>query len=407
MKKNLLFTVLGLGLLFISCSEEEGKEDENPVVEMEQSPSLPETLFNYADLNLPEHYTTNSFPVQFPFQHASIEMDNTPLDNPVTNEGATLGRVLFYDMQLSANGTIACASCHKAEHGFADPEVLSVGFEGGLTRRHSMGLTNARFYSSGRFFWDERAASLEDQVLEPFQDPTEMGLSLETLVNKVEEQTFYAPLFEEAFGDPSINSDRISKALAQFIRSMVSTTSKYDMARSEVDDPIDDFPSFTAQENMGKRLFYLPRMLENGLRANCAGCHVSESFVGPMRPNGPQTSNATNNGLDAVSIDDLGVYETSGNLNDIGNFKVPSLRNVGIRPPYMHDGRFSSLEEVVEHYSSGVQNHENLRPPLAGPNGEAVQFNFTQEEQEALVAFLHTLTDYEMLEDEKYSNPFH
>jgi len=187
---------------------------------------------------------------------------------------------------------------------------------------------------------------------------------------------------------------------------MVSTTSKYDQARSEVQSPMIDFPGFTVEENLGKRLFYLPRELSNGVNGNCVGCHQTEAFVGP-RPNfpGPLTTFATSNGLDATSISDLGVGESTGNPNDNGKFKVPSLKNIAIRPPYMHDGRFANLEEVIDHYSSGIQNHENLITPLVNQNGEVGQFDFTQEEKDALIAFLNTLTDNQMLTDEKYSNP--
>ncbi|SHH21194.1 cytochrome-c peroxidase [Ferrimonas marina] len=381
-------------------------DDTDPESPQGQVPTLPEQPYNYANIELPEHYTSNSFNDQALFQHAAIDQDNTPDDNPITDHGATLGRVLFYDIKLSANGTISCASCHQAEHGFSDPEVLSRGFDDELTRRHSMGLTNARFYDSGKFFWDERADTLEEQVLMPFQDPVEMGLTLDELEQIVAEQTYYPALFANAFGDETINSDRIARALAQFVRSMVSTTAKYDIARAEVESATDNFPGFTDQENQGKRLFLQPITLANGDRANCAGCHVSEAFIGPV-PNAVRGSTtATNNGLDADSTDDLGVYETTGNPNDIGKFKVPSLRNIGARPPYMHDGRFATLEEVIEHYSSGIQPHPNLMAPLITSDGEPARFDFTQEEKDALVAFLHTLTDETMLADEKYSDPF-
>ncbi|MGB0777960.1 MAG: cytochrome-c peroxidase [Flavobacteriaceae bacterium] len=384
-------------ILFISCSDQP-EDNYIPVGDL-SGLNLPETPYNYADIELPDHLLNNSFPNNLPFQQAAINQDNSPADNQTTDAGATLGRVLFFDKKLSANSSISCASCHQPEHGFSDPEILSVGFEGGLTRRHSMGLANARFYANGRFFWDERALSLEDQVLMPFQDEVEMGLSLDQLVDIVNQQEYYPILFYEAFGDENINSDRISKALAQFVRSMVSTTSKYDFARNEVDNPMQDFPGFTAEENLGKRLFYGPIVNDNGDRVNCAGCHVSEAFLVPA-------PGALTNGLDAQSTDDLGIFESSGNPNDIGEFKSPSLKNIGIRPPYMHDGRFASLEEVIEFYNSGIQNHQNLRPPLRNPNGQAIVLNLDQEEKDALVAFLHTLTDYEMMEDPKFSDPF-
>ncbi|APG65633.1 cytochrome-c peroxidase [Tenacibaculum todarodis] len=405
MKTRKVILLASIISLFFSCDKDEEKYvliEENPLLEL----NLPETYFNYANILLPDHYTIDEFPSQFNFP-AVTELDNTPANNPITNAGATLGRVLFYDTKLSGNGTVSCASCHKAEQGFSDPNVLSIGFEGEETRRHSMGIVNARYNAGGKFFWDERAETLEEQVLMPFQDEVEMGLTLQELVSITSNQTYYPILFQDAFGDPTITSDRISKALSQFVRSLVSVTSKYDLAREDVDSPITDFPSFTNQENNGKRLFYLPRQLTNGVSGNCVGCHQTEAFIGPSLTNlGPLTTFTTTNGLDATSTTDLGVNETTGNPNDIGKFKIPSLKNIAIRPPYMHDGRFATLEEVVEHYSSGIQNHQNLISPLVNSNGEVGQFNFTQQEKDALVAFLKTLTDNQMLSDEKYSNPF-
>lgn len=404
--KYLHYTLFAIiTLIFSSCNKDDGEYipiEENPLAEL----NLPDNYFNYANIQLPSYYITDEFPAQFQFQDI-IDLDNTPNDNQITDAGATLGRVLFYDKKLSANGTVSCASCHQAEKGFSDPNVLSEGFEGGLTRRHSMGLANARFYAGGKFFWDERAETLEDQVLMPFQDEIEMGLTLSQLVQIVNDQAYYPTLFNDAFGDETITSDRISRALAQFVRSLVSVTSKYDQARSDVSSPIVDFPSFTALENQGKQLFYAPRQLTNGVMGNCVGCHQTEAFIGPSLPNmGPLTTFATTNGLDAFSTNDLGVNEATGNPNDIGKFKIPSLKNIAIRPPFMHDGRFATLEEVIEHYSSGVQNHANLISPLVNDNGEVGQFNFTQEEKDALIAFLNTLTDEQMINDEKYSDPF-
>ncbi len=369
-------------------------------------PSLPEQPFNYAVIELPQHYRVNTFAAGAQLQRAAIELDNTPVDNPITDHGATLGRVLFYDRRLSANGSIACASCHQSDHGFSDANRLSEGFDGEDTRRHSMGLANAVFYQSGKFFWDERAETLEAQVLMPFQDPVEMGLSLEELNQRVMAQSYYGPLFERAFGDAQVTSERIAKALAQFIRAMVSISAKYDQARVEVDNAAQDFPGFTAQENLGKRLFFLPRQLADGQSTNCAGCHISEAFVGAASMPLRGTTSATNNGLDIDSSVDHGVFESSGNTNDQGKFKVPSLKNVGVTPPYMHDGRFATIEEVVEHYSTAIQPHPNLSPILRAANGEPVRFNFTDAEKAALVAFLHTLTDYNMMADEKFSDPF-
>mgnify|MGYP000418655042 CR=1 FL=1 len=198
---NIFFLILTSVL--VSCSDNENYVPiENSVI------NIPEEPFDYINLNLPSHFI-NDMPGQ-PLPTSINGLDNTPNDNAITNEGATLGRVLFYDKSLSANKTIACASCHKQDKGFSDEAILSVGFDGGLTGRHSMTLINSRFYQRGRFFWDERATTLEEQVLEPFQDPVEMGMTLEQVVSAVQGQDFYPELFENAFGTQEINSDRIS-----------------------------------------------------------------------------------------------------------------------------------------------------------------------------------------------------
>ena len=355
---------------------------------------LPETPYDYISINLPAHLTTNV--LLGPGQNAAVDNDNTPATNPTTNEGATLGRVLFYDKKLSANGSISCASCHKQENGFSDNAQLSLGFEGGTTRRHSMSLINAKWYGRGRFFWDERAQTLEAQVLMPFQDPVEMGMTLDEVVSTVQEQSYYPPLFEDAFGTAEINSGRIAEALAQFVRSIVSVDSKYDEGRQQVSIPTTDFPNFSASENNGKRLFFQPVSLGGG---GCIGCHSTEAFVNP-------DNGTTNNGLDASSADDLGVFEAINNPAFLGTFKVPSLKSIALTAPYMHDGRFSTLEEVVEHYNSGIQDHPNLGNALRDANGQPVRLNFTEQEKADLVNFLKALTDDELTNDVRFSDPF-
>lgn len=369
-----------------------------------EEPYLPERPFDYAGISLPEHYRSSNFPDGQQERGSAVAQDNTPSDNRITNAGATLGRVLFYDRKLSANGTVACAACHIQEHGFSDPARLSEGFAGGRTRRHSMGLTNARFYETGRFFWDERAGTLEEQVLMPFQDEIEMGLTLERLESLVRAQAYYRPLFHAAFGSSEVNSDRIARALAQFVRSLVSIDTKYDRGRSQASNPRAAFPNFTDQENEGKRLF----MTNGGVgRTPCTVCHQSEAFVTPGRPRGRnEFTGASNNGLDLRSNDDLGVAETTNNGRDTGKFKSPSLRNVAERAPYMHDGRFGTLEAVIDHYSTGIQAHSNLAGALRQRGGSAEQYRFTEGEKAALLAFLHTLTDTTILSHEMFADPF-
>ncbi len=343
-----------------------------------QTLNLPVSSFNYAGQVLPAHMLAP--PVQ--------NTDNSPATNPVTNTGATLGRVLFYDTNLSLNKTVSCASCHKQANGFADALTMSKGFNGGTTDRNSMSLANARYYQNGRFFGDERAATLEVQVLAPIQNAVEMGLTLTELNTCLKTLSYYPVLFKDAFGDEEITSDRVSKALSQFIRSMVSYRSKYDIGRAAVNDVNAPFPNFTAQENQGKQIFLAP--------GSCAGCHGTDAFNAP---------GLRNNGLDET-ITDGGAGAVNNNRQDIGRFKVPSLKNIAVNAPYMHDGRFKTLDEVIEHYSTGVKDNPALSPPLRAQGGGLRLGNFTAAEKNALKAFLSTLTDGPMLVDEKFSDPF-
>ena len=341
--------------------------------------NLPEDSFNYANIQLPAFFLDNDLQNE----------DNTPNNNPITNPGATLGRVLFYDKKLSANNTIACASCHNQEDGFSDTAILSVGFEGGLTGRNSMGLANAKFYNNGRFFWDERAETLEDQVLMPIQDAVEMGLTLDELENKIGAETYYKVLFARAFGDSIATRERISLSLAQFIRSMVSYESKFDAGLAATNNPQVNFPNFTASENLGKNLFF-------SNRTRCSDCHDTNAFVGDQ---------ARNNGLDAI-LADVGVTGVAGGNNDRGAFKVGSLRNIELTAPYMHDGRFATLGDVVDHYDNGIQNSNDLDNRLRVAGGQVRRLNLTPAERQGLIDFLMTLTDNNFISDEKYSDPF-
>jgi cytochrome c peroxidase len=356
---------------------------------------LPWPPYDYADA-LPDHWQTPGV----------AALDNTPADNQLTNPGATLGRVLFYDVALSANDTVACATCHAQATGFSDPDRFSEGFDGGFTTRNSMGLGEARFYQNGRFFWDERADTLEDQVLMPIQNPVEMGLTLEELVERVEAQPYYPVLFEQAFGDPAIDAERISLALAQFVRAVVSYRAPYDEGIALAGNLAADFPNYSDQENEGKAIFFGPA-------GRCAPCHVGQP--GPPPPPGAPLPNAAifsmtgpaNNGLDeGPTTDDDGVGDVTGNAQQNGLFKSPSLRNVELTAPYMHDGRFETLEDVVEHYDNGVQAHPNLDPRLRVPGGQPQQLNLSDAQKAALVAFLRTLTDDALVDDVRFGDPF-
>jgi len=324
----------------------------------------------------PAHYTP-----------AVLNTDNTPAGNPVTDIGATLGRVLFYDKQLSVNGTVSCASCHSQAAGFSDTRVKSVGFEGGLTDVHSMRLTNTRFYTASTMFWDKRAANLEAQTTQPIQNGVEMGFDaahggMGAVVERLNDIAYYPPLFNAVFGDPAITEQRIQRALAQFVRSMVSVNSAFDTGIALTGgNPNVDFPNFTAQQNAGKRLFLLPRAAGG---VSCALCHQPPTFA--------LAANSLTNGLDTMQTT---------------VFKSPSLKSVALDGAFMHDGRFTTLDQVVRHYSTGVMGGPNLDNRLRVPGGmQPLRLNLSQTQIDALVAFMHTLTDETLRTDAKFSDPF-
>jgi cytochrome c peroxidase len=337
--------------------------------------NLPDTPYSYADVELPAYF---SLPGK--------NFDNTPPENPITDQGATLGRVLFYDTRLSANNTTSCASCHVQKHAFADPKPFSKGFQGVHTDRRAMPLVNARYYARARFFWDERAGNLEEMVLLPMQSRIEMGQDLKTVVELLSRDGTYPRLFEKAFGDKDVTEQRIGKALAQFVRAMVSYESRYDEGRARAQSANDDFHNFTLQENRGKALF---------LR-NCGSCHMKDGnehfFV-------PTPANTGLRGDSAAA--DGGVGDVTLRAADLGSFKSPSLRNVEVAGPYGHDGRFASLDALIDHYSDNAISDPNLGYVIpVGP------LSFTTSEKAALIAFLKTLTDQKFLTDPRFSNPF-
>ena len=378
------------------------------------SPNI-DIQYEYADLNLPDHFSNPNSPYG-----VVITSDNTPLDNPSTNAGATLGRVLFYDRRLSQNNTTSCASCHIQEYGFSDPRQFSVGLYGDPTERHSMPLVNVRYYLTGHMFWDERAESLEIQALEAITHPLEMDMDLDVLEGKLADTSFYPVLFEAAFDSPEITEERIAKAIGQFVRSMVSFNSKYDQAFLVSEDGVPNFEAvFTESELLGNDLFgsvlnpsnadVVDEDGEDNGSLRCDTCHrtvnqFSGLAIGAL-PDNLEGPFATNNGLDAITID-----EGAGDAR----FKSPTLRNIAVRGRFMHDGRFTTLEQVVEFYNSGIQDHfylhRLLREFVAAESHDGfpppVKFNLTDEEKKALVDFMKTLTDETFLEDPKYSDPF-
>jgi cytochrome c peroxidase len=354
-------------------------------------PKLPATPYNYsaAGINMPQYLKD--------YLTANPGVDNSPASNPITNDGATLGRVLFYDKSLSINNTIACASCHHQDKAFVDGVAFSKGFAGGLTRRNSMALANARYFKGKKMFWDLRAATLEDQVLMPIQDLVEMGMpSLTALVDKLKTKSYYPALFNKAFGSTDITSERVSKAMAQFIRSIVSFNSKYDQGLDN------NLANFTAQEKAGLLRFQ---------QLNCVECHSDLSTVFPRKNptmfivenTGENTGFGANNALDLVYTDN-GIGEKTGLAKDMGTFKMPSLRNIELTAPYMHDGRFTTLEQVLNHYQTGAKNHPNIGIQI--PGGGYGTATLAEADKANIIAFLKTLTDRTLTTDVKYADPF-
>jgi len=332
-------------------------------------------------------------------------MDNMPDNNPVTDAGAILGRVLFYDATLSKNYSISCASCHRQEFSFTDTARFSRGFNGERTTRNSMGLIHARFQKDSSFFWDNRATTLEKQVLMPIHSNVEMGLSLDSMVERLRQKPIYPPLFESAFGTSTIDTIRVARALAQFVRSMNTFGSKYRQGLTLTNGNPESTPfvNFTAEENHGKDLFMDIR------RGNCQACHTRNIFV-------PQGSK--NIGLD-LEYADNGVGAAFNNRNKDGQFSVPSLINVEFTPPYMHDGRYQTLEQVINFYSDSIKSHRNLDgflreiiPGTINPNNNTCdtclprKIQYTSTEKKALLAFLKTLTDTVIIKDPRWSDPF-
>lgn len=359
------------------CKKDNLVSEENKILDTYLD--LPDEPYNYANPPLPDFFNNQFVKIQ----------NNTPADNPVTQWGATLGRVLFYDTRLSLTNTISCGSCHIQQFGFTDTAQFSQGVHGERTRRHSMALVNAVYYLNGRFFWDERASTLEEQVLMPVQDPLEMAMDLDELEKRLQAEAFYPILFQRAFGSPEINRKRIAQALAQFVRSLISYRSRYDEGRAQVNNREQHFPNFTAEENLGKSIFMT-------LPVNCFGCHNTDVFIG---------DNPRNNGTH-LNNDDPGIFIHTQSMQDIGKFKVPSLKNVAVRGRYMDDGSITSLLGVIAHYNNHIQPNPNLDNHLKDSTGSPLKMNLTNTEVMAVRAFLETLTDEKMLHDKKFSSPF-
>jgi cytochrome c peroxidase len=315
-----------------------------------------------------------------------------PEDNPLTKEGVELGRFLFYEKRLSGDNTMSCATCHMPQNGFSDANQFSVGIDGIAGTRQSMALVNLGWENF--FFWDGRSSSLEEQILEPVPNPIEMHQSWKDAVSKLNADVKYRNRFFRAFNEEGIDSVKVSKAIAQFLRTLVSGESKYDvMYKYENSMTLNSneqaiLGTIDPEEWAGYDLF---KSL-NG--ADCFHCH-----------NGPlmQVKKFSNNGLMPNSINDLGRAHVTNNPEDNYKFKVPTLRNIALTAPYMHDGRFATLDEVIEHYSSGIHMSPTIDPLIEFGSQGGVQLD--AQEKYLLKKFLLTLTDNNFINNPNFKDP--
>jgi cytochrome c peroxidase len=368
MEAKQFFTwLLGIGLLVFAC-----KKDDIPLV-----PTEPIEETGPYDLVTPRYFGDFMMPA----------------DNPLTKEGVALGRMLFYEKMLSNNNTISCGSCHEQRKAFTDGEALSTGSEGLKGKRSAMSLVNLLW--NKRFFWDGRSTSLEDQALIPIQDPLEMHQSLDEAVAKLQNSPLYPPRFKQVFGSEAITPQHIAKALSQFQRTLISADSRYDRYLNKTYQP-------SPQELNGEALFMTHPVAGKLRGGNCGDCHGG--FLTTL-------GNFHNNGLDTEATDE-GLKIVTGKDSDRGKFRAPSLRNIALTAPYMHDGRFNTLEEVLDHYNDHIRMSETLDPLILEASnqqvtpGEPVKLHLTEQEKKDIIAFLHLLTDSTFITDKRFSNPF-
>lgn len=373
LSKNISFLFLLLFLL-AACKEK-------PVEPIINPPDI-----EGVDLSIiPYNPKSVDLPQQLPLPKMDI-----PLDNQLTEEGVELGRFLFFDPILSGNDRMACADCHFSKNAFTDNLGVSLGTEGLAGTRSAMSLVNSGFSSNG-LFWDGRVQTLEEQALLPVEDVIELHANWEDVEEKLRKHQDYPTRFRKAFGIDNIDEitrELAVKAIAQFERTLVSANSKYDrVIRGE------EF--FEDEEVNGFEIFFdEPNDLPDG---ECGHCHNAPLFT---------VNQYFNNGLDSVgnleNFKDKGLGEVTNNLFDNGKFRAPTLRNIALTAPYMHDGRFQTLEEVMDHYNEGVHFADNLDPLLQKPGG----LGLTEQHKKDLIAFLHALTDTSFVNNPAFQNPF-
>ncbi|SHJ03093.1 cytochrome c peroxidase [Hymenobacter daecheongensis DSM 21074] len=325
-----------------------------------------------------------------------------PADNPLTEEGVALGRSLFYEVRLSRNNALSCGSCHVQSKAFTDGRARAIGADGATHSRGSMSLANMLWEPS--LNWDGAADGLEKQARKPIENPVEMHQPLAEGVRKLQQTELYPPLFRKAFGTSTITEENVLKALAQFERTLISANSKYDKLKRR------EISRLSPTEEAGRQLFLIhPTPADNLAGANCFHCHNEGNllFSSTDYTRGAAAS-FFNNGLDA-SPADAGRGGVTGLAADRGKFRAPTLRNIALTAPYMHDGRFQTLQQVLDHYSDHVQlSSPNLDINMLGASNthNGTQLDLTALQKQQLIAFLHTLTDSTFIQDKRFSNPF-
>ncbi len=389
MKRILLVSISLAVMALIFSNFADSSQSSYVFTAVNEGPKLPSTPFNYKDIEIPDHISNPSADDTLGYGSTGINHARV-LD--IEDDVATLGRVLFYDVKLSALEDISCGSCHDQKLSFADSKSFSEGVIS-PTKRNSMHLNDLFWSNKEHFLWDMKETDLHEMIRLPLKDENEIGANLTDIIEKLSETNYYPELFQNAYNTSIITEDKIINALVHFISSMVTFESKFDKEASN------DFEGFTDTEKLGLNLF----------SENCTSCH-SQGGHDPhgMFPNGFDFNGESplfffpdifNNGL-PEDPDDIGAGVLDPFFNHL--FKIPTLRNIELTAPYMHDGRFNSLDEVIEHYSSEVIENkwtENGFIPAGG-------FQFTEEEKGALKSFLMTLTDHNLTTHEMWSDPF-
>ena len=333
-------------------------------------------------------YSTGIVHTPYPEPELRFFPEREKTDNPPTIEGVEIGRFLFYDPILSIDSTISCSSCHKQTFAFSDGgNSFSAGVNGGMSKRSTMPLFNLAW--NKHFFWDGKSSSIEEQVFHPVRSDIEMGLDWKVAEDRIRRSSFYRTKFKEYYGDNYIDSVRISAMIGQFERALISAESKYDRVLKGID-------LFTEQEYQGYSL------MNNQMKGNCINCHDTDGDV--LATNLGFSNNGLDNYKNASDYVDVGKAGITGQDKDVGLFKVSSLRNIAVTAPYMHDGRFGTLEEVLDFYSEGLQNSYNIDPKMGYHYRQSRVLS--REEKDAIISFLHTLTDSSFLSNPGFANPF-